>query len=246
MILVASALAGCARAPASDGLTIRAAASLGDLLPAIADAWVAHGHARPTIAVDATSRVARQITAGAPTDLFIAADEEWMDELARTRSLVEDTRRDLWGNTLVLVTPRRVHAPPRSPSEIADRVQRLALAAESVPAGKYARAALEKSGVMATLAPRLVTADNVRTALAWAARGEVDAAIVYATDARAEPRVELAFTFDQASHAPIVYPATVIAGSRHVDEARAFLAFCGGAEGRALAEAAGFRALPSP
>ncbi|MEQ1508740.1 MAG: molybdate ABC transporter substrate-binding protein, partial [Myxococcota bacterium] len=117
----------------------------------------------------------------------------------------------------------------------------LALAGENVPAGTYARAALAGDG-WAALAPKVVTGDNVRTTLAWVSRGEAEAGVVYATDARAEPRVKQAFAFPADRHPPIVYPGAVVAASTHPAEAAAFLAYCASPDAMARFVAAGFTA----
>jgi molybdate transport system substrate-binding protein len=215
-----------------------AAASLTDVLPPIASAW------NPREAVefrfDASSRLARQIESGAPADVFMSADEEWMDDLDRRGLLEPNTRRPLLGNQLVVVVPAASTIEIRSLADLArPEIERLALAGESVPAGRYADAALRWAGVASAIAPRVTRGDSVRTALAWVASGNATAAIVYATDARVEPRVRVALVAPVASHPAIEYPVAVLRGG-DTTRARSFVAFLSAPRARAMFEAAGF------
>ncbi len=227
-------------------LTALAAASLTDVLPEVAEAWSAHGGtASLTFSFDSSSKLIKQVEAGAPADLLFTADSDTMSHVGQLGLLAPGTRRDLLGNTLVLVVPATVVTPPATAADLtAPAIAHLALAGENVPAGKYARAALESAGVWTSVEPRIVRGDNVRTTLGWIARGEADAGVVYLTDARSEPAVKLAFTFPAASHPPIVYPAAAIAASEHVEQATAFLSFCASPEATAIFTMAGF--TPSP
>lgn len=244
------ALAGLLPAQASSAgdptITVFAAASLTEALQTVAAAWTAQGNPRVTLSFDASSRLARQIEAGAPADAFFSADEEWMSYLDQKGLIREGTRVDLLGNSLVVVVPASSTLPMSAAGDLArPEVRHLALAGESVPAGRYARAALTRLGVFASVADRVVSGDNVRSVLAWVATGEAEAGVVYATDARVDARVRAAFTFPADSHPPIVYPAALVAGSRHGKEAAAFLAFCASPAGMALFSAAGFSAAPA-
>jgi molybdate transport system substrate-binding protein len=231
--------------PAPIALTALAASSLTEALPQAAAAWKARGGAAVTFSFDSSSKLVKQVEAGAPADLLFTADAETMDRVDGLALLAPGTRRDLLGNALVVVVPAASSWTPASAAELASpHLQHLALAGENVPAGKYARAALGAAGIWAALEPKVVTGDNVRTTLAWVTRGEAEAGVVYATDARAESKVRLAFAFPADSHPPIVYPGAVIAASAHVPGASAFLAFCASAEGKAIFSAAGF--LPPP
>ena len=242
--LAALALPGVARA-APSGPLVFAASSLTESMTAVGAAWAARGHPAPVFTFDASSRLARQIEAGAPADLFVSADLAWMDALAGKGLLLDGTRLDLLGNALVVVVPAASTLRVGSPADLArPEVRRLALAGESVPAGAYARAALASAGAWDAVAARVVNGDHVRAVLGWVATGEADAGVVYATDARVEPRVRVAYVFPAASHPPIVYPAAVPKGAPHAAEAAAFLAFCAGPEGRAIFAAAGFPPPP--
>lgn len=231
------------RAVASDPqpLTVLAASSLTEALTKAGAAWTARGHAPVTLSFDASSRLAKQIEAGSPADAYFSADREWMDYLDQKRLIDRATRVDLLGNKLVAIVKAGNPLALRSPADLAHPgVRHLALAGESVPAGKYARAALTSLGAWAPIERRVVNGDSVRTVLNWVGSGEAEAGVVYATDARIDPRVAVAFTFPASSHPPIVYPAAVLSGAAHARGAAAFLQFCQSAEGRAIFEQAGF------
>ncbi|HET6584553.1 MAG TPA: molybdate ABC transporter substrate-binding protein [Nannocystaceae bacterium] len=225
-------------------LRVFAAASLTDALPPVATAWSSAKGGMPVeLVFDATSRLAAQIEAGAPADVFVSADREWMDTLAEKDLVVADTRHDLLGNRLVVVVPAdAVNAPVDVPG--LRLVGRLALAGASVPAGKYARASLASQGLLADVEPRIVEGDNVRTALAWVAHGEADAAIVYATDAMIEPEVRVAFELAPESHPPIVYPIAAIAKREHLGAAEAFVDYARSEPAQAVFRDAGFAPPP--
>ena len=229
-----------------DPIVVLAASSLQETLPVVAAAWTAKGHPPVTFHFDASSRLAKQIEAGAPADVFISADRDWMDVLERAGRLAAGTRQDLVGNTLVAVVPAASGLTLASPGDFArPEVARLGLAGENVPAGKYGRAALRSIGVGDAVQGRIVNGDTVRTVLKWVATGEVSAGIVYATDARVEPRVRVVFRFAAGSHPAIVYPMAVLKDSVHAREAGSFLAACRSPEGMAVFLAAGFTAAPS-
>lgn len=219
-ILLAVTAMACAPEP-SRGPVVLAAASMQDALGEAADEWTKSGHDAPVLSFAASSALARQIEAGAPADLFISADEAWMDMLESDGLLRDGSRTPLAGNALVLVRPgdAPAEAPPmpRARFAIADP--------DGVPAGRYARAALQALDLWDAIEPRMARADNVRGALALAERGEVDFAVVYASDAAASDAVTVERVFDPASHPKIVYPLAVLASSSHPDAAdlRAFL-----------------------
>lgn len=236
-------------APVPVPLTVFAAASLKESLDA---AWAEYARGSGTavrVAYAATPALARQIAQGAPADVFIAADRDWMDDLQRRGLLRPGTRRDLLGNTLVLVAPRGARVPAVSLSRPASLARalgdgRLALALTgSVPAGRYARAALASLGLWPALRARVVESENVRAALVLVARGEARMGIVYASDARAEPRVRVLAVFPARSHPPIVYPVAVTARARH-PRAAAFAAWLATPPARAIFARHGLRPLP--
>nr|WP_033075082.1 molybdate ABC transporter substrate-binding protein [Sphingopyxis sp. MWB1] len=230
---------------AERGPLVLAASSLQGALDEVADAWAAKGHARPRLSYAASSALARQIIAGAPADLFISADEGWMDAAARAGRLRSGTRTVLLGNQLVLIVPRRraVRLDPAPGFALAPMLGggRLALADPgSVPAGRYARVALHRLGVWRSVEKHLAPAENVRAALALVERGAAPAGIVYASDAYASRRVRVAGRFPLSSHPPIRYPAALLKTSRHRDAA-AFRAFLRSSPARAIFRRHGFR-----
>jgi len=233
-------LARCGDAEPERGPVVLAASSLQEALTEAAGAWAAHGRPAPVLSFAGTSALARQVEQGAPADLFVSADEEWMDALAGQDLLRADTRRDLLSNRLVVV--RTKGDPIAGFAELGDR--RLALADPgAVPAGKYAREALERMGTWAELEPRVVPAENVRAALALVERGEAPLGIVYATDALASDGVEVVQEIPADTYTPIRYPAAVLAASQHPDAA-AFLAFLSSDEAKRIFEKHGFGTLP--
>lgn len=198
-----------------------AAASLKESLDAVADAWVRTGQPRPAISYAASSALARQIDQGAPADLVLTADADWMDWLESRRLLRPGSRAVLLSNRLVLVAPAATPAPALrigpglSLAEALGPDGRLAIAdVAAVPAGRYGRAALTALGAWPAVSTRLAQTENVRAALALVARGEAPLGLVYATDARAEPRVRVLGMLPADSHPPIVYPMAVVAGAR--------------------------------
>ena len=223
--------------------TVLAAASMQEAMNDVADAWARAGHARPVIAFAASSALARQIEAGAPADLFVSADAEWMDELQRRNLLAPGTRAIVARGRLVVV------APPGTASLNGRRgaslarvlaVGPLAMAdPASVPAGRYGQQALTRMGAWDEVAPRVVRAENVRAALALVERGAAPHGIVYATDARASTRVRVVGVFPPNSHAPIVYPLARLARSRN-PSAESFRRYLLSSAGQAILVRRGF------
>lgn len=223
---------------------VLAAASLQESLEAAADAWSAKGHARPVLSFAGSSALARQIEAGAPADLFISADEEWMDTLASKGLIQPDSRAELLGNSLVLIAPAasrtQLKLAPGFPIGSALGTGRLALADPAgVPAGRYARQALEKLDVWDQVSARIAAGDNVRSALALVARGEAPLGVVYATDAKADPKVRVVGTFPPESHTPITYPVALLKTARSPD-AEALRQFLLSPEAQAIFQRYGF------
>lgn len=236
------AIAGC-RKPVAGALSVLAAASLREAITEVAAAFTLDRKTDVRPVFDGTPRLARQILEGAPADVFASADEAWMDELEKNGALAAGTRADFAASSLVVIVRKDAADAPKTLADLA-KVRRLALAGEHVPAGRYARASLKSSGVWDAVAPRVASGDNVRVALEWVARGEADAAVVYASDPRVEPNVRVAFVLDESTHPPIRYPIAVLARSQRTDDARAFVTMVRGAVGRAALERAGLRALP--
>jgi len=238
-------LGGAAGAQTAD-VTVFAAASLKNALDAIAADYRRDNGKRVAISYAASSALARQIEQGAPADLFISADLDWMDHLERRKLIQPETRRPLLGNRLAVVAPADAANPlDLRPGALAARVGngRLAVAAVStVPAGKYARQALQSLGLWSEVSGRLAEAENVRAALTFVARGEAPLGVVYETDARAAPTVAIVARLPETSHPPIVYPAALTVAARGAEPAR-FLAALTSPAARAAFAREGFTPL---
>jgi len=216
------ALADHAAAPpgrTAAALLVFAAASLADVIDEIDRAFTAQTGTDARASYAASSVLAKQIESGAPADVFLAADREWMDYLDERGLLKRGSRRDLLGNTLVLVAAAdsTLQLKVVRGFDLAGALGkgRLAVAdPDSVPAGMYAQAALTKLDVWDQVKGRLARADNVRTALEYVARGESPLGIVYGTDARAEKRVRVVGVFPDDTHPPITYPVALTASAR--------------------------------
>jgi molybdate transport system substrate-binding protein len=239
-------LAGPAQAQAGRPVLVFAAASLKNALDAALERFSETG-GQVTASYAASSALAKQIENGAPADLFFSADTEWMDYLARRGLIETSSRTTLLGNDLVLIAApdykEELTIAPDFPLADALTDGRLAVAAtDSVPAGKYAKAALQSLGVWDALSGRFAETENVRAALVLVARGEAPLGIVYATDARAEPGVRVLGTFPQNAHPPILYPVALTAGAGA--EGRVVFDFLSSEEARSFFEAEGFRFMP--
>lgn len=234
VLLLVAALAQPGAGRAQEALTVFAAASLTDAMRALAQEWMARGNPAPRLSFAASSALARQIEQGAGADLFLSADEPWMDYLQARDLIVNATRISPLGNALVLITPadqRRTVALDRGTDLTALLGPRGRLATGDpahVPVGRYAQAALTWMGQWDALAPRIARADNVRAALLLVERGEAPFGIVYATDAAAARGVAVAGTFPPESHPPITYPFAVTRRAEANAQARAFHAFLAG------------------
>ncbi|MCD7111281.1 molybdate ABC transporter substrate-binding protein [Rhizobium sp. DKSPLA3] len=232
---------------AAEKVTVFAAASLKNALDAVNDAWQQQSGHAVTASYAASSALAKQIEAGAPADIFISADLAWMDYVAGKTLIREDSRSTLLGNRLVLVAPA-ADARPVEIGEGFDLKTRLAGgklamgAVDSVPAGKYGKAALEKLGVWSSVEKDVAGAENVRAALLLVSKSEAPLGIVYETDAAADPSVKIVGTFPESSHPPIVYPIAILSESTH-PEAAAYLDFVRSPAAKPLFEAQGFTVL---
>ena len=226
----------------SDGVTIFAAASLKTALDEITQGT------DTTVSYAASSTIARQVELGAPADLIITANVAWMDHLAAKARLASDTRRDLLGNTLVLVASSDMAFIAQAGLPVNHYIgqDKLAMAlVDAVPAGIYGKEALIALGSWKPTLPNIVQTDNVRAALRLVAMGEVPFGIVYATDAKAEPRVQVVHRFDPASHGPIVYPMAIVAG-RDTPEVQAMWARLRSAQAAEIFTRNGFLVLEAP
>ena len=218
-------------------LTVFAAASLQDALKALEPAWRAAAAGNPPLRFSfaASSTLARQMEQGAPADLFMSADEQWMDWAQQRNLILSETRVSPLGNALVLVAPADT---PLAPLTLARDSNLLALLGPNgrlavgdpahVPVGIYAQAALTWMGQWRALNPRLARAETVRTGLLLVERGEAPLGIVYATDALASGRVKVLGTFPAESHTAVTYPFAVTRHGGGKPQARALLAFLTG------------------
>lgn len=228
---------------AADTVTVFAAASLKDALDENAKVYEAGTGEKVIVSYGASSALARQIEAGAPADLFISADLDWMDHLERHGLIQAPTRRNLLRNRLVLIAPAdskvSVSIVPGFPLAGLLGNGRLAMAdPDAVPAGKYGKASLQALGVWKDVRSKLAPAENVRAALVLVSRGEAPLGIVYRTDAAADSRVRVVALFPEDSHPPIIYPAALtVAGKR---AAAAFLTWLSRPQAQAVFEKHGF------
>lgn len=241
-------LVASASAPAANPqpVTVFAAASLKTVLEAVDGAYTARTQTPVRAVYAASSALARQIEQGAPADVFISADTNWMDYVAGKGLIVASSRKDLLTNHLALIAPAdstvKLTVARGMPLSQALGAGRLAVAGPEVPAGIYAKASLTALGVWPQVADKLAPADNVRGALQFVARGEAPLGIVYDTDALAEPKVRIVGLFPDSTHPPIIYPGAVLAHAASPD-AGAFLAFLSSAEASAIFRQYGFQAL---
>jgi molybdate transport system substrate-binding protein len=209
---------------ADESVTALVASSTKDAIGEIAKAFEADTGIDVNISPGASNALAQQIIHGAPADVFVSASPEWMDAVAR-EGLVSESH-PLAGNQLVVIVPKDTKTNIASPGDLLNSdVKRIALAGESVPAGKYAEQALRFHDVFDILVPKIVRGTDVRSAMAYAERGEVDAGIVYATDARLTGNVRVAYTFDEESHDPILYPAALLRDGANKEAAKRFYAY---------------------
>lgn len=247
MAAPAALLLGLAAPAAAEEVVVFAAASMKTALDEAAAAWTAETGHEVIVSYAGSNALAQQIIAGAPADIFVSAAPNWMDEVEKAGLVVEGTRADLFGNTLVLIA----HGKDAPPVEIGPGFdlagllgeEKLAMAlVEAVPAGQYGKAALEALGLWGAVAPSVAQADNVRAALALVSRGEAPYGVVYATDAAADDNVTIVGAFPAESHPPIVYPGALLTGAE--DEAdRAFFEALSSGAGRAAFARQGFAIL---
>lgn len=227
-ILISTLLAFISPAASAD-TTVFAAASLKNALDEITRSWSAQKSGKIVVSYAGSSALARQIEKGAPADIFISADLEWMDYLVQRKLINDASRVNLLRNELVMIAPAaaKTSVELKPGLKLGDLLgnDRLSMAdPHSVPAGKYGRAALEALGIWPQVATKIIRADNVRTALNFVARGETPLGIVYRTDAAAEDRVRVVAAFPADTHPPIVYPAALLAAGRNA-EAAAFFSY---------------------
>jgi molybdate transport system substrate-binding protein len=238
-------------AVAQDSVTVFAAASLKNALDDTNAAFTKATGVKAVASYEASSALAKQIEQGAPADVFISADLRWMDYATEDKLIKSDTRVNLLGNKLVLIAGKDSKLSNIQIGQGFDIAKlagdgRIAVAdVKAVPAGLYAKAALEKLGAWAAAEPKLAQAENVRATLAFVARGETPIGIVYKTDAKAEPKVKVIGIFPDGSYPPVTYPVAETAASKNAAAAQ-FLTFLRGSAAKAIFEKYGFSFLIKP
>ena len=242
--VAALVLASAAATASAQDVTVFAAASLTNALEEIAKIYREKGGGGVKFSFASSSTLAKQIESGAPADIFVSADEQWMDYLAERKLIEAPTRSSRLGNVLVLITPagdkRMVDIKPGF--DLAGMIGHGKLATGDpahVPVGRYAQQALTKLGVWDAVGPKIARTDNVRAALLLVERGEAPFGIVYATDAAASGKVHIAGAFPADSYPPVSYPFAILA-KRDRPEVRKFFDFLTGPEAQAVYRRAGF------
>jgi molybdate transport system substrate-binding protein len=231
-------------------LTVFAAASLKNALDDVDTAFTKATGVKVSASHAASSALAKQMESGAPADIFISADLNWMDYVAGKNLIKADSRYNLLGNKLVLIAgkdSKLAHVTIAQGFDIAKLAGdgRIAVAdVKAVPAGLYAKAALEKLGSWAAAEPKLAQAENVRATLAFVARGETPIGIVYETDAKVEPNVKIIAYFPDSSYPPVTYPVAATANAKA--DAAKYLQFLRGSAAKAVFEKYGFSFLVKP
>jgi molybdate transport system substrate-binding protein len=248
-----SILLGSAFSPAlaqDKSLTVFAAASMKNALDDINAAYTAKTGVKVTASYAASSVLAKQIENGAPADVFVSADTDWMDYAIGKKNINEPTRVNLLGNSIVLIAPKESRLDNVKIGQGFDLAKlagdgRIATGdVKSVPVGKYAKAALEKLGSWTAAEPKFAMAESVRAALTLVSRGEAPLGIVYATDAKVDPGVKIIGTFPAESHPAIIYP--IAATTTAKTEATDYLAFMKTTASKTILEKYGFTFLVSP
>ena len=223
-------------------LTVHAAASLSDAMKEIGAAYEKESGDKLQFNFGASNMLERQIEEGAPADVFLSADEAKMDALEKKGLLLSGTRRSLLSNSLVIVVAADSTALPKSAADLAKpECKKIALAeTRSVPAGIYARAYLEKMGLWESVSEKVVPTENVRAALAAVQSGNVDAGIVYKTDALISKKVKVTVEISEADAPKISYPVGVVKSSKEPERAKKFVEYLAGPAARSVFEKFGF------
>ncbi|MFU9139176.1 molybdate ABC transporter substrate-binding protein [Erwinia tasmaniensis] len=233
------------QAVAAENITVFAAASLTNALQAIAEQYQQGKEVKIVSSFASSSTLARQIEQGAPADLFISADRQWMDYAAQKQTIDEASRFTLLGNQLVLVAPTESHAPQVTISKTTDwksllKGQRLSVGdPDHVPAGIYAQEALESLGAWPTVSPLLARGNSVRAALALVERNETPYGIVYGSDAVASKKVTVVGVFPENSHKPVEYPMAIVKNHNGAS-VKAFYDYLKGPQAAAIFKQYGF------
>ena len=239
-----------ATASAQKSITIFAAASMKNALDDVDAVFTEKTGIKVVASYAASSVLAKQIQQGAPADIFMSADTDWMDYAVDKKAVNEASRVNLLGNSLVLIAPKdsRINQVMIGPgfdlAKLAGNGRIATGDVSAVPIGKYAKAALEKFGSWKAAEPKFAMAESVRAALILVARGEAVLGIVYATDARVESGVKIVGTFPPDSHPPIIYPVAATTAAR--SDASSYLAFLRSSAAKTIFEKYGFSFLLSP
>ena len=234
---------------ADEGVLVFAAASLKNALDDVIAAYAKHDKTKVTASYAASSALAKQIEQGAPAQIFMSADLDWMDYLAQRQLIVDGSRKNLLGNSLVLVARKDSKQGEVEIGKGFDLASllgdgRLAVGTiQSVPAGKYAKAALESLGSWAGVENKLAQAENVRAALALVAQGEAPLGIGYKTDVASDPKLKIVGTFPADSHPPIIYPVALTKVGGDSKEAAEFLKFLSSSTAKDAFEKQGFQLI---
>jgi molybdate transport system substrate-binding protein len=253
VVLYAVCALACAPRPliAQEQITVFAAASLKNALDDANAAFTKAAGVKVIASYEASSSLARQIEQGAPADVFISADLRWMDYAVERKLIKPDTRVNLLGNKLVLIAPAEstignvTIAPGFDIAKLAGDGRIAVADVKAVPAGLYAKAALEKLGAWAAAEPKLAQAENVRATLAFVARGETPVGIVYETDARIEPKVKIIGVFPVDSYPPVTYPVAATTDTKKPVVGQ-YLNFLRTSAAKAIFEKYGFSFLIKP
>ena len=252
-LLVAALLCGAATFPVSaqeKTLTVFAAASMKNALDDVDAAYAAKAGVKISASYAASSALARQIEQGAPADIFLSADTDWMDYATQKKTINESTRVNLLGNKIVLIAPKDSKIADVSIGQGFDLAKRAGDGriatgdVQSVPVGKYAKAALEKLGSWEAASSKFAMAESVRAALTLVSRNEAALGIVYETDAKVDPGVKIVGVFPADSHPPIIYPAAATTTAK--PDAAAYLDFLKSSAARTIFEKYGFTVLTRP
>lgn len=246
-------LAGASLSPVAaedKTITVFAAASMKNALDEVDAAYTAKTGVKIIASYAASSVLARQIEQGAPADVFVSADTDWMDYATSKKTINEPTRVNLLGNSIVLIAPKDSEINNVTIAQGFDLAKlagdgRIATGdVKSVPVGKYAKAALEKLGAWTAAEPKFAMAESVRAALTLVARGEANLGIVYSTDAKVEPGVKIVGTFPESSHPAIIYPVAATTNAK--PGTNDYLAFLRTSAAKTILEKYGFKFLISP
>ncbi len=236
---------------AQENITVFAAASLKNALDETNAVFTKETGVKVTASYEASSALAKQIEQGAPADVFISADLAWMDYAAAHKLIKPDSRFNWLGNRVVLIAPKEAEvdhvdiAPGFDIAKLAGDGRIAVADVKAVPAGRYAKAALTSLGAWAAAEPKLAQAENVRAALAYVARGETPLGIVYATDAKIEPKIKIVGEFPNGSYPPVTYPVAATAAGKS-PPATHYLHFLQTQAAKAVFEKYGFSFLVPP